>query len=510
MLQMQEQKKIRRMYEREGRTLQEISESTGRSYGTVEKYAKRKNWNEGEPVIRKPKPTVLDSYKGIIDGWLTNDLTEPRDQRHTGKRVYERLRDEHGYTNSRETVVKYVSQKKLELYQPAREGFIPLAQPPGHAQIDFGHFKYYDGLQRARQACYLIVSFPYSNSAWVQISKGENQECLLIGLKRIFAHIGGTPAGCRLDNMSTAVITVGKGTERILTDGFTRFMLHYRFEASFCNPAKGNEKGNVENKVGYSRRNMFVPVPTITDFDQYNAELLSRCDSDMDREHYRHKRSIRELWEEEQSHLLTLPETDYEVFRYSSSRVSPTGFACVDFRYYGLSPEFGGVRVDVKIWADKVEFFYEHRLITSYARQYEDDEVSDWRVYLNTLRRKPGALEHSRYFNQMPKLWQEHLKTTSGSERKSALTLLRDIVTDGNESLADEVLEFALEQGRSDCDSIRQCYKYLSEKDFCPPELTLERTVPRAGFEPDLFAFDSLMPHMLETVREPWKDGEAE
>jgi hypothetical protein len=93
----------------------------------------------------------------------------------------------------------------------------------------------------------------------------------------------------------------------------------------------------------------------------------------------------------------------------------------------------------------------------------------------------------------MPKLWQEHLRNTSGSERKTALTLLRDIVADGNEALADEVIEFALEQGRSDNDSIRQCYKYLSEKDFRPAELTFSHTVPNASFEPDLSVFDALM-----------------
>ena len=96
-------------------------------------------------------------------------------------------------------------------------------------------------------------------------------------MKRIFEHIGGVPPILRFDNMSTAVVQVLKGTERILTDGFTRFMLHYRFRAEFCNPASGNEKGNVENKVGYSRRNAFVSVPTITSFDAFNESLWEWC-----------------------------------------------------------------------------------------------------------------------------------------------------------------------------------------------------------------------------------------
>jgi transposase len=114
--------------------------------------------------------------------------------------------------------------------------------------------------------------------------------------------------------MTTAVAQVLEGAERVITDGFYRFMLHHRFKADFCNPGKGNEKGNVENKVGYTRRNMLVPVPVITDFDAFNEELLRLCDEDHEREHYERGVLIRELWEKERKHLLTLPEYEYEVF----------------------------------------------------------------------------------------------------------------------------------------------------------------------------------------------------
>ena len=129
------------------------------------------------------------------------------------------------------------------------------------------------------QAHALTISFPYSNMAYTQVFPSQNQECLLTGMKHIFEYIGGVPARIKADNMTTAVAQVLEGTERILTDGFARFMLHYRFEADFCNPASGNEKGNVENKVGYSRRNFFVPVP-VTDFDAYNEQLFKLCEED--------------------------------------------------------------------------------------------------------------------------------------------------------------------------------------------------------------------------------------
>ena len=108
-------------------------------------------------------------------------------------------------------------------------------------------------------------------------------------MKRIFEYIGGIPIRLRFDNMTTAVAQVLKDGERVLTDGFTRFMLHYRFQADFCNPASGNEKGNVENKVGYNRRNAFVPVPVIASFDEFNERLWEWCEKDADRLHYKYK-----------------------------------------------------------------------------------------------------------------------------------------------------------------------------------------------------------------------------
>ena len=344
MLRMTQVEYIRDLYENEGLTLREIARRTRKDFRTVKKYAYQNNWNP--PVRLKTDPEafpVMGEFIPIVDEWLEQDEREPRKQRHTVRRIYDRLRAEHGYAGSYGSVKRYVARKKDEM-RKYKESFLPLAHPPGHAQVDFGAFKYYDGLETAQKGHALIVSFPHSNAGWIQVFPSENQECLLEGLKRIFYHIGGVPVRVRCDNMSTAVAQVLEGTERVITDGFYRFMLHHRFKADFCNPAKGNEKGNVENKVGYTRRNLLVPVPVIIDFDAFNAELLHRCDSDHDREHYERGALISELWEEEKRQLLALPEYEYEVFRYESLFVGKTGFIKVDTAKYGLPPEFYGKR----------------------------------------------------------------------------------------------------------------------------------------------------------------------
>jgi hypothetical protein len=338
----------------------------------------------------------------------------------------------------------------------------------------------------------------------MQVFPSENQECLLTGLVRIFNHIGGACTLARLDNMSTAVVEILKGGERVLCDGFIRFKLHYRFNAVFCNPAKGNEKGNVENKVGYVRRNMLVPVPVIADFNDFNKELLRSCDENHARDHYRHGKTISELWEEEKQHLLKLPEYEYSVFRYESLTVNKNGFILIDTVRYGLSPEMAGTIVQAKIYFDRIEVYHDRCLLKGFDRSYEKNgEVSDWREYLGALTKKPGTVPHTRFFDQMPKLWQQYLAESDNRQRKSALLLLMEIVGDGNESLCDEALELARDNGRTDTDSIRQCYYMIAKTEYHPSPLIFSSEPTLAGYTPDLAVYDSLFSTL-------WKGGEGQ
>jgi len=484
---------IKHLYEVEGKSLREIAQNVGANFRTVKKYAYMHDFNPHDlPNVAPERHPVLGPYIPIIDGWLEQDMREPRKQRHTGMRIYRRLRDEHGYGGSYCSVKRYLVKKRW-LLNEAREGHLPLTQPIGHAQTDFGEFKYYDGLGNSQTGYALLVSFPYSNAGWMQVFPSQNQECLLEGLKRIFYHIGGVPIRLRCDNMTTAVVQILEGPERILSDGFYRFKLHHRFETDFCNPASGNEKGNVENKVGYNRRNMLVPVPTIEDFAVFNEDLLACCDADHNREHYRHKMEIGMLWGEEKEKLLILPEHEYEVFRYESLSVNKTGFVTIDTNRYGLSPTLAGKIVQAKVYFDQVEVYYDRQRLTTYARSYgRQEEITDWKQYLPILLRKPGAAEHTRFFDQMPKLWQAYLRNTKGGERKSALLLLAEIVNDGNGLLCDEALELVGEYGQPDSDSIRQCYYMIAKPENHPQPLRFPTEPPVLNYHPDLTVYDGL------------------
>lgn len=494
MIKMAQAGYIKHLYETENKSKSEIARITGLNYRTVSKYAEKSDWNaEKLPNVEPSAYPSLGKYIPTINKWLEDDRKVPRKQRHTAKRIFIRLCEEEGYTGCYSSIKRYVKKKKYLMNQGVSAGCLPLAHPLGYGQGDFGEFIYYDDNGDQKKAYSLTISFPYSNKAYIQVFPSQNQECLLTGMRRIFEHIGGVPVRIRFDNMTTAVAQVLEGHERVLADGFMRFMLHYRFEADFCNPASGNEKGNVENKVGYGRRNALVPVPTIKSFDEFNEQLWDWCEKDAQREHYQKKVSIQSLWEEEQAELLALPEVPYDVFRYEALKVSKTGFAAIETNRYGLSPELHGKIIQAKIFCDKIEFYHDHSMIASYRRSYgKNEELMDWTQYVRTLCRKPGAAEYTRFFESMPDPWQLYLRETKGKDRRDALSLLSEMIDDGNADITADILTLSQENGRTDTDSIRQAY-YALVKDRKPPEpLALLSDVPKLHYSPDLSAYDDL------------------
>lgn len=263
-------------------------------------------------------------------------------------------------------------------------------------------------------------------------------------MQRIFEHIGAVPPRLKFDNLFAAVTQVLEGTGRVLTDGFRRFMLHYRFQADFCNSTSGNEKGNVENKVGYSRRNEFVPVPTITLFEEFNQWLWEWCEKDAQRLHYKYKLPIQELWVADENSLLKLPEHLFSIFQYEAVSVNKYGFAVIDTNRYGLPPVLAGRIVQTKLFFGHIEFYHDHQPVGNYSRSYgKEKEIYDWKQYIGTLLKKPGAVEHTRFFQQIPKLWRDLLAQFRGRERKDALRLLDEIVRDGNAEFCEDAISLA-------------------------------------------------------------------
>lgn len=458
---------IREAFFMKGRNISEISRDFGIDRKTVRKYISKDDFSDilPEKTSSIPQPK-LDPYKLEIDAWLKNDLKARKKQRHTAQRVYNRLIELHDDFNcSYRTVAAYVKEKKKEMYKPV-EGYIPLEHKPGEAQVDFGGADFYENGQRI-EGHYLNLSFPSSNAGYIQLFKGENQECLFEGMKAIFNALGGVPNRLWFDNASTMVSKVMKNGERNFTEAFLRFAQHHGFAYTFCNPSSGNEKGNVENKVGYHRRNMLVPVPEFEVLKKYNHELLEKAVKDHDRTHYKLEKNISDLHEEDKSHLLPLPTVEFDCSRYEMVKVDAYGkFRLQVHHTYSASPKHAGSRILVKITANHVIPMDEsHRPITIHSRLYgsSKQEKMNWIPYLTAISRAPGALKYSGIYRMLPDPIQTYLDTLSKKEQGGVLKVIAQLSEKDGFEVAVKSVSEAVVRGVQDIDSLVTLHSYLHQ-----------------------------------------------
>ena len=198
----------------------------------------------------------------MIDAILEADRQVPRKQRHTAKRIFERLRDEHGFDGQYTILKDYVRERRRR----TQEMFVPLSHAPGHAQCDFGEARVIIGGVE-RKAHYLVLDLPHSDGCFVKAYPAETTEAFLDGRVSAFASLGGVPQSILCDNTKLAVARILGDGRRQRTRAFTELESHYLFEDRFGRPGKGNDKGKVEGMVGYVRRNFLAPVPSFQSFD---------------------------------------------------------------------------------------------------------------------------------------------------------------------------------------------------------------------------------------------------
>lgn len=467
---MTQKHNIRKMYFEEGKNISEIARETSHDRKTISIYLGKDDWNEELPLVEKevgyPK---LDPYKPEIDFWLEEDKKAKRKQRHTARRVYDRLVEKYGdsFDCSYRTVAGYVAAKKKELFGK-KAGYLPLEHIAGEAQVDFGDAEFYEN-GRLYSGKYLNLSFPYSNQGYMQLFKGENQECLLEGLKTIFEHIGGVPGRMWFDNASTMVTKVLKNSERNLTDGFSRFMEHYRFEAAFCNVNAGHEKGNIEGKVGYHRRNLLVPIPRFNNLKDFNQSLLLQCEEDAKREHYRKEGTIEALHLADRQVLLELPIAEFEACKYITIKTNGYGrfYLNNNLHEYSVSPKYANTRVLVKITAFEVIALDEsHREIVQHERFYGEhkQQSMQWLPYLTQLSRCPGALKYTGIYQMLPDPIQQYLEKCTKSDKGKVLQAIAALTEKSGFENAVETVSTALSYAATDIDSLVNLHNRLHVK----------------------------------------------
>ena len=496
--------RIRDLYYGQDKSLAEIASIEKLDWRTVRKYVDMEDFSETPPSpSNEEHSSKLDPFKPIIDKWLTADKKAPRKQRHTAKRVHRRLKDEvEGYDCSYRLVAAYVADKKLDLRLKQKEGYIPLEHHPGEAQADFGYADFYENGKLYHEAKYLVLSFPYSNGGYLQLNYGENMECLLEGLAAMFEYIGGVPTEIWFDNTRTIVTEIIKGGGREVTERFQRFCEHYRFKSVFMNPESGWEKGNVENKVGYLRRNELVPVPEFEALPAKNRELLKACDKDMEREHYDEEdgRYISELFQEDKAALLPLPAVPFDTSLYRTARTDKYGKFTLDGgkHRYSASPAFCEETVRLHITSAEVTVMdSDLHEVVRHKRLYGDDRESmDWIPYLRYIARKPRSLKNSGIYDMMPESMRLYMDGCESKDRGRALKVLAELTDRSGFESALTTINKAIEHQTTDPDSLLSLYR-RTYMDVPPlPPLKASEEVPMMKvimFPSDLAALDAVL-----------------
>ncbi len=338
-----------------GVSIRAIAAELGLARNTVRRYLRGAEPGRYQMQERRPQP-VRDEVRDRVLELLKAEQKKatPRKQRLTAARIFRLLVPE-GYGGSEGTVRKLVRELRLELRDPLKHAYLPLEYEPGvDAQVDF-----FEGVVDDRQlgrvkVHVLLVRACWSGTCFAYAAPNQTRQALLEGLMRAFEHFGGVFPKLWFDNLTPAVRRVLKGRERELQFGFEAFKAHYGFEAEFCGPGKGNEKGGVEAAVKYSRHEILSPIPEVDGRD----DVQQLCAAWMSRESTRvivgRKEPIGELLRQEAPLLLPLPPTRFDASSARRTRVTPRSWVQAGTNFYSAPVEWVGREVVIKMAAEQV------------------------------------------------------------------------------------------------------------------------------------------------------------
>jgi transposase len=387
---------IRRDREREGLSIRALAERHG-----VHRRAVRQALASALPPakrrpVSRPAPK-LGEYRQLIDEWLIADQEAPCKQRHTAKRIWRRLVDEHGGDVAETTVRDHVRKRRRELGLSVAEVFVPQVHAPGRTgEVDWGQAEVELAGARTRVHLFFMRSC-FSGAAFSMASPVETQQAFLEGHAQAFGWFGGVFGEVRYDNLTSAVKQVLKGRRRVESDRFVALRSHYLFESLFTTPGVrgAHEKGGVEGEVGRFRRSHLVPVPQVGSFEQLNRLLRDGCERDLGRRIAGRQATVGEQLAVERP-LLRVVAEPFDATETTTVRVDSKALVTVRQNRYSVPVALAGLRVSAAIGATEIRISHQDREIARHERLHgRFGTAARLDHYLELLARKPGGLERS-------------------------------------------------------------------------------------------------------------------
>jgi transposase len=402
-------------------------------------------------------PSKLDGFADKLSAWLKTEANKGRKQRRNLRQLYADL-VALGYTGSYDRVAAFARHWRQAQQEAARSTgrgtFVPLTFAPGEAfQFDWSEDWAVIGGERTKlQVAQFKLS--YSRAFLLRAYPLQTHEMLFDAHNHAFRVLGGVPRRGIYDNMKTAVDRIKKGKARDVNQRFQVMVNHYVFDAGFCNPASGWEKGQIEKNVQDSRHRIWHGAPMFATLNDLNAWLEDRCValwSELSHPQQKERR-VADLWAEEQTALMQTP-APFDGFVEHTKRVSPTCLVHFEGNRYSVPATFANRPVSLRAYADRLVVAVEGQIIAEQARRFDrkhdgGQTIYDWRHYLAVLQRKPGALRNGAPFQELPEGFrrlQSLLLKRPGGDREMVEILA--LVLHHDEQAVLSAVELALESG---------------------------------------------------------------
>jgi len=340
---------------------------------------------------------LTSAMKLKIEEWLKTDKSAPKKQRHTSKRIFQRLVTELHYLGAEPSIRKYVGQLRREL-GINKTAFVPLVYQPGEeAEVDW-----YEAVVNfptgPGKAQVFLMRACHSGKEFHMAFPRQTQQAFFEGHIAAFFYFGGIFQKIRYDNLTSAVKKVLRGRQRIENETFVLFRSHYLFEAVYCKPGKegAHEKGGVECGVGRFRRQYFVPVPEFENYEALNAYILTSCNESHERTIIGKSQSIYDDWINEENKLRALPKHSFDSDTTKMLQVNSRAFIKVENNSYSVPTRLVGLKVEAKSSTHKVKVYHQGKQVAEHVRSHKNNVITaDLEHYLDLLWQKPGAFSNA-------------------------------------------------------------------------------------------------------------------
>jgi transposase len=490
---------IRRWHYRDNVSLRQIAKRLGVSRNTV-----RRHIRAGTVVPSYPErqsPSKLDGFAAKLAGWLKTEANRPRKQRRTLKQIHADL-TVLGFTGSYDRVAAFARRWRQEQQEQARTAgrgtFVPLTFALGEAfQFDWSEdWAVINGERTKLQVAQFKLS--HSRAFFLRAYLLQTHEMLFDAHHHAFVAWGGIPRRGIYDNMKTAVDKVRRGKLRDVNARFSAMVSHYLFDAEFCNPASGWEKGQIEKNVQDSRHRLWQRVPAFGSLPALNDWLADQCVLLWQQtQHPEQDTTIWDAWSVERPHLMPVGQA-FDGFVEHTKLVSPTCLVSFDRNRYSVPAAFANRPISLHVYASQLVFVAEGQVIAEHVRRINrshdrGETIYDWRHYLAVLQRKPGALRNGAPFAEFPAAFkglQTILLKHPGGDREMveilALVLLHD------EQAVLTAVELALEAGAPSKQTVMNFLSRLLDGAPVPPLQTPQAFALRVEPQANVGRYDDL------------------